>query len=109
MSTIIRQDLNVDLSPMEIEHRIIKYGEFSRLDQRINSENSETTHQRLIKNPEEWMEYHRQYRDARKNWTIIPYEQIIKRIEELSSQASDRRFRLRRSKNNGTFWKSESL
>jgi hypothetical protein len=86
ISTIIRKDINVNLTPMEIEHRIIKYGEFSHLHQRINSENSETTHERLTKNPEEWMEYHRQYRDARKNWMIIPYEEIIKRISELSSR-----------------------
>ena len=29
-------------------------------------------------------EYHRQYREARKTWSIIPYEVIIKRIKELS-------------------------
>ena len=34
--------------------------------------------------PSEWEEYHRQYREARKTWSIIPYEEIIKRIRELS-------------------------
>jgi SAM-dependent methyltransferase len=34
--------------------------------------------------PREWEEYHRQYREARKTWSIIPYEEIIKRIKQLS-------------------------
>jgi hypothetical protein len=50
----------------------------------INSENSESTHKRMLKDPKEWEEYHRQYREARKTWPIIPYEEIIKRIKQLS-------------------------
>ncbi|MGH9990762.1 MAG: methyltransferase domain-containing protein, partial [Nitrososphaera sp.] len=67
-----------------IEQRIRKYGDFTRLNQQINSENSETTHERMLKDPQAWEEYHRQYRESRKTWTIIPYEEIIKRIQELS-------------------------
>lgn len=84
ISTVIRQDLNVELTPVQIEQRIIKYGDFSRLNNKINSETSETTNKRLSKNPEEWREYHRQYREARKTWNIIPYEEIINRIKQLS-------------------------
>jgi hypothetical protein len=29
-------------------------------------------------------EYHRQYREACKTWSVIPYEQIITRIKQLS-------------------------
>src|SRR6266487_3269183 len=47
---------------------------------------SETTHERMLKDPKEWEEYHRQYREARKAWSIIPYEEIIKRIKELSQR-----------------------
>jgi ribosomal RNA-processing protein 8 len=38
----------------------------------------------MLKDPKEWEEYHIQYREARKGWSIIPYEEIIKRIKELS-------------------------
>jgi len=38
----------------------------------------------LLNDPSEWEEYHRQYREARKIWPLIPYEEIIKRIEQLS-------------------------
>jgi hypothetical protein len=86
ISTVIRQDLNVELTPVQIEQRIIKYGDFSRLNNKLNSENSETTNKRLTSNPEEWREYHRQYREARKTWAIIPYEEIINRIKQLSTR-----------------------
>ena len=69
---------------MQIEQRIRKYGDFTRLNNLINNENSETTHERMLKDPKEWEEYHRQYREARKTWSIIPYEEIIKRIKKLS-------------------------
>lgn len=60
------------------------YSDFSRLTQQFNTENSQTTHSRLQRNPEEWVGYHKLYREARKGWKIIPYEEMIKRIEQLS-------------------------
>ena len=69
---------------MQIEQRIRKYGDFTRLNNQINNENSETTHNRMLNDPREWEEYHRQYREARRTWSIIPYEEIIKRIRQLS-------------------------
>lgn len=84
ISTVVRRDLNVELTPVEIKKRAIKYGDFTRLNNKINNENSETTHHRMLKDPREWEEYHRQYREARKTWTIVPYEEIIKRIRQLS-------------------------
>jgi hypothetical protein len=84
ISSVIRRDLNVELTPVQIEQRIRKYGDFTRLNQQINSENSDTTHERLLKDPQAWEEYHRQYREARKTWHYTPYEEIIKRIKELS-------------------------
>ncbi|WP_100181938.1 integrase repeat-containing protein [Candidatus Nitrosotenuis aquarius] len=84
ISTVRRPDLNVELSTVQVEQRIKKYGDFEKFNQRINTENSETTHARFLKNPEEWLEYHRQYREARKTWSIIPYEHWIKRLNELS-------------------------
>jgi Hypothetical methyltransferase len=84
ISSITRRDLNVELTSVQIEQRIRKYGDFTRLNNQINTENSETTHHRMLKDVKEWEEYHRQYREARKTWSIIPYEVIIKRIKELS-------------------------
>lgn len=84
ISTVTRRDLNVELTPVEIKKRVIKYGDFTRLNKKINNENSETTHSRILKDPKEWDEYHRQYREARKSWPIIPFDEIIKRISQLS-------------------------
>jgi hypothetical protein len=84
ISTVTRRDLNVELTPVEIKKRVIKYGDFTRLNNKINNENSETTHSRILKDPKEWDEYHRQYREARKSWPITPFEEIIKRISQLS-------------------------
>jgi hypothetical protein len=84
VSSVVRRDLEVELTPLEIEQRVRKYGDFTRLNNQINNENSETTHERMLKDPREWEEYHRQYREARKTWSIIPYEEIIKRIKQLS-------------------------
>jgi hypothetical protein len=63
VSSINRRDLEVELR---------KYGDFTKLNNLINNEKSETTHQRMLKDPKEWEQYHRQYREARKIWSIIP-------------------------------------
>jgi hypothetical protein len=88
ISTVVRRDLNVELAPVEIRKRIAKFGDFSklnnRINNRINNENSETTRYRMLKDPTEWEEYHRQYRESRKSWNVIRYEEIMKRIKQLS-------------------------
>jgi hypothetical protein len=84
ISTVTRRDLNVELTPVEIKKRVIKYGDFTRLNNKINSENSETTYHRMLRDPREWEEYHRQYREARQSWSVVPYEEIINRIKQLS-------------------------
>jgi superfamily II DNA or RNA helicase len=83
ISSVARRDLNVELTPVEIEQRVRKYGDFTRLNNQINNENSNTTHERMLKDPREWEEYHRQYREARKTWSVVPYEEIVKRIKQL--------------------------
>jgi hypothetical protein len=84
ISTVVRRDLNVELAPVEIKKRIVKYGDFAKLNNRINSEISETTHHRMLSDATEWEEYHRQYREARQSWAVLPYEEIINRIKQLS-------------------------
>lgn len=60
------------------------YSEFTHLNQQINSENSETTHERMQKNPSEWLRYHRLYKELSDEWTVKPYEVLIDRIKKLS-------------------------
>ncbi|MGC2575042.1 MAG: DEAD/DEAH box helicase family protein [Candidatus Nitrosopolaris sp.] len=84
ISTVSRRDLEVDLTPIEIQHRLNKYGDLSKQHQRINSEYSETTHTRMQENPEEWLEYHRQLGAQRKAWSVDPLREIISRIKTMS-------------------------
>ena len=86
ISCITRRDLNRILLPIEIKKRQSQYGDFTKQNQKINTENSTTTHQRMLKNPEEWHEYHRNYREERKTWRIIPYDEWVKRIKKLSDR-----------------------
>lgn len=62
----------------ERKRRIGKYGEFSQMNRRWNQSKSTTTQERLQENPEEWEHYHTLYREARKDWDIVPYEEMIK-------------------------------
>jgi superfamily II DNA or RNA helicase len=84
ISSVTRRDLDVKLTPIEIRHRLIKYGDLSKQHQRINSEYSVTTHKRMQENPEEWLEYHRQLDNQRKLWSVDPLVEIIARIKTMS-------------------------
>ncbi len=86
ISCITRRDLNRILLPIEIKKRQSQYGDFTKQNQKINTENSTTTHLRMLKNPEEWHEYHRNYREERKTWRVIPYDEWVKRIKKLSDR-----------------------
>jgi putative methyltransferase len=86
ISSVTRRDLNVELTAVEIKQRVRTYGDFTKLNRRINTEVSDSTHDRMTKDPKEWEEYHRQYRETRKTWSIIPYEKIINRIKKLSTR-----------------------
>ncbi len=86
ISCVTRRELNQILTPVEIKKRQSKYGDFAKQNQKINTEKSSTTHQRMLKNPEEWHEYHRNYREERKDWRIIPFNEWIKRIKKLSER-----------------------
>jgi len=78
MHQIERRPIYIPLSDTVIQTRVRKFGDFSEMNRRINTSNSETTNKRFQKNPDEWELYHALYREARKEWTIIPYEEIIK-------------------------------
>ena len=58
--------------------RIANYGDFSRMNQRWNAATGATTHTRLKENSEEWQHYHSLYREARKDWAVVPFEEMAK-------------------------------
>lgn len=86
ISCVTRRELNRILTPIEIKKRQSRYGDFAKQNQKINTEKSSTTHQRMLKNSEEWHEYHRNYREERKNWRVVPFDEWIKRIKKLSER-----------------------
>ena len=62
-------------SSVDRQHR---YGDFSTINRNWNRSRSENTHDRLIANPEEWTHYHSVYRQARSEWVVTPYDEIIR-------------------------------
>lgn len=77
ISEIQRRKIHIPLSDTTIRSRERKYGDFSAMNQRINHANSQTTHEHFEKDPKEWEQYHALYREARKEWPITPYEEMI--------------------------------
>jgi Hypothetical methyltransferase len=73
-----------DGDPVDIKRRNIQYGDFGRMNARWNSSYSHTTYERLQENPEEWMQYHTLYQEARKTWSILPYEEAITWLQKRS-------------------------
>jgi superfamily II DNA or RNA helicase len=86
ISCVTRPELNRILEDTEIKKRLVKYGDFQKQNQKIDTEKSSTTHQRMLKNPEEWHNYHKNYRVDRKDWKVIPFDEWIKRIKKLSDR-----------------------
>lgn len=73
-----------DTDPADVNRRQQRYGDFSRMNRSWNHSKSETTHQRLQSNPEEWAQYHTLYREARKDWAVVPYEEMIRWCQKRS-------------------------
>jgi superfamily II DNA or RNA helicase len=55
-----------------------RMGDLSQMNSRINHASSSQTHKRFLDHPEEWECYHSVYREDRKSWPIVPYEEAIK-------------------------------
>jgi superfamily II DNA or RNA helicase len=79
---LTRKELRVPLPPEAIDHGIKKYGDFSMMNQRINTSKSITTHDRLATDPEEFYLYHSLYRKARETWTEIPFQVIAEQLNK---------------------------
>jgi len=71
-----------DTDPADVKRRRKRYGDFSAMNHTWNQTRSEITHARLLANPEEWAQYHTLYRGARKNWAVVPYEEMIRWCNE---------------------------
>jgi Hypothetical methyltransferase/Type III restriction enzyme, res subunit len=67
-----------DTDPTDMKRRRRRYGDFSTMNRTWSQSQSETTHARLHANPEEWAQYHTLYREARKDWAVVPYEEMIR-------------------------------
>jgi hypothetical protein len=73
-----------ETDPADVKRRRRRYGDFSTMNHRWNQGRSDATHQRLQANPEEWAQYHTLYREARKDWAVVPYEEMIRWCEKRS-------------------------
>jgi len=76
MLVIEREKLTVPLPPDVREKVMVRRGDFSAINNRWSTSNSETVHQRLKADPSEWYLYHTLYREARADWDEIPAEHI---------------------------------
>ena len=79
---LTRKELRVPLPPEAVDHGIKKYGDFSMMNQRINTSKSITTYDRLATDPEEFYLYHSLYRKARETWTEIPFQVIAEQLNK---------------------------
>ena len=77
--SVLRPKITIPLPEDEpVATRQRHYGDFSTMNRHWNQTRSEATHQRLQENPEEWIQYHSLYREARKDWTVIPFEEMAR-------------------------------
>jgi hypothetical protein len=84
LAEIRRPVIKIPLSgePGEVERRVARYGDFSRMNNRWYASASEATHARLASNPEEWAHYHTMYRQIRESWPVVPYKEEIRWLSE---------------------------
>lgn len=77
----MRPELRVPLPPETVKRLVVKRGDFSVLNNRWSTSNSQTVHERLKVEPEEWYLYHTLYKEARANWPEVPAERIAERLK----------------------------
>lgn len=72
-----RSKMTLELSGTFENPALRRIGDLSRMNQRINNESSQETHQRFRKNPEEWYKYHAAFKATRESWPVVPnYEAL---------------------------------
>jgi len=72
----------LDGTPADVERRVRRYGDFSKLNNRWYATDSGKTHDRLANNPEEWAHYHTLYRQLRETWPVVPFKEEIRWLSE---------------------------
>ncbi len=84
VETIQRKQIVIPLSgePTEVARRVKAYGDFTHINNRWYASSSDKTHARLSVNTEEWAHYHTLYREARKSWPVVPFEEEIRWLEQ---------------------------
>jgi len=76
-----RSKLTVPLPKDVREKLVVRRGDFTTINNRWNTSNSETVHERLKTDPAEWYLYHTLYREHRKNWPEVPAEHIATHLK----------------------------
>ena len=87
ISRINRRDLDVRLTPVEIEKHQINLSEFSKLNSVINNSKSENIHERIKQDPQFLIQYHERLDEARKFWSVEPLNVIADKINGLKIPA----------------------
>jgi superfamily II DNA or RNA helicase len=84
ISELRRPVIKIPLSgePSEVERRVARYGDFSKMNNRWYASTSDSTHTRLAQNAEEWAHYHTMYRQLRESWPVVPYQEEIRWLSE---------------------------
>ena len=87
MGSVARKPVAISLDEIgehEEKRSVRLYGDFSEMNRRWNVSHSETTAKRLAGDPQEWEQYHHLYREARKEWALVPFEEFIRWAEKRS-------------------------
>jgi len=84
MSEVARAFIKIPLdgTPVDVERRVRRYGDFSKMNNRWYATDSGKTHDRLANNPEEWAHYHTLYRQLRETWPVVPFKEEIRWLSE---------------------------
>lgn len=84
MSEVARAVIKIPLdgTPADVERRVQRYGDFSKMNNRWYASDSNKTHDRLANNREEWAHYHTLYRQLRETWPVVPYKEEIRWLSE---------------------------
>ena len=86
---IARRPITVPLptdNEQDNHRRQKRYGDFSQMNAKWNRRGSSRTHDVLQQNREEWEQYHTLYRAARADWTVVPFEEVIRWLRQREGQ-----------------------
>ena len=78
--TYEREELTIPLNPVQLNRTRNRLGDFSEMNKTWSVSRSDTTHDRLKKDPTEWYYYHTLYAESRKGWAEVPFKEIAKKL-----------------------------